>query len=268
MTSTRTLLPVFSKTPIDLGPEPKEDFSFLSELRSKYEDFRDALDSVPGSREYLMNYVKPDNGNTFYDEIGNMIISRAGNGNSGNSVVALAWNYKNLLNDWDGWVKGAKIHQAKKAYKEAQLERSQTWPFSHTMLHRKVIIDYYNSDKDKLAEVDAKILGKAIALKAELSLPYSPEEIVEMMTELAAEFEKETADAEADRVKEQFESRLEVLEHHDKFPSRWDDYGKGSLKSALFNSIYGITPAMYQEMEKRRPGFTDRILAIIAASKS
>jgi len=268
MTSTRTLLPVFSKTPLDLSPVPKEDFSFLSDLRTKYEDFRDALDSVPGSREYLMNYVKPDNGNTFYDDIGNQIMSKAGNGNSGSSVVALAWNYKNLLNDWDGWVKGAKIHQAKKAYNENQLERSQTWPFAHTMLHRKVIVEHYNSDKDKLAEVDAKILDKAVALKAELSLSYSPEEILDMMNELIDEIKNDDAEAEADRVKEQFESRLTVLEHHDKFPSRWDDYGKGSLKSYLFNSIYDITPAMYQEMEKRRPGFTDRILAVIAASKS
>ena len=265
---SRTLLPVFAKTPLELSQEPKEDFSFLTEERNTYEDFRAALDSIPGSREYLINYVKPEEGYSFYDDMGNQIMSAADNSHSGGSVVGLAWQYKNLLNDWDGWVKGAKIHYAKKAYKEAQLEQSQTWPFAHTMLHKKVIIDYYKSDKAKLAEVDAKILDKAVAFKAELSLSYSPDEVVEMMKELITEFEKETADAEAKGVKEQFESRLKVLEHHDKFPSRWDDYGKGSLKSQLFNSIYGITPAMYEAMEARRPGFKDRIQTIIAASKN
>ena len=264
----RTLLPVFAKTPLDLSPEPKEDFSFLTNERHTYEDFRAALDNIPGSREYLMSYVKPEEGYSFYDDIGNQIMSQAGHNHSGASVVGLAWQYKNLLNDWDGWVKGAKMHYAKKAYKETQLERSQTRPFAHTMLHKKVIIYYYKSDEEKLAEVDAKILDKAVALKAELSLSYSPEEIIEMMIDLMAEFEKETADADAAIVKEQFESRLEVLEHHDKFPSRWDDYGKGSLKSQLFNSIYGITPAMYEVMEERRPGFKQRIKAIIAASKN
>lgn len=264
----RTLLPVFAKTPLELSPEPKEDFSFLREERNTYEDFRAALDSIPGSREYLMNYVKPEEGYSFYDDMGNQIMSAAGNSHSGASVVGLAWQYKNLLNDWDGWVKGAKIHYAKKAYKEAQLERSQTWPFAHTMLHKKVIIDYYKGDKAKLAEVDAKILDKAVALKAELSLSYSPEEMMVMMKELITEFEKETADADAAIVKENFESRLKVLEHHDNFPSRWDDYGKGSLKSQLFNSIYGITPAMYEAMEERRPGFKKRIQEVIAASKN
>ena len=263
----RTLLPVFAKTCYGITEERKEDFSFLTESRHTYESFRAALDSIPGSREYLMNY-KQQGGFNFYDDMGNQIMSAAEGNHSGASVVALAWQYKNLLNNWNGWVEEAKIHQLKKAYKESQLELSQTWPFAHMMLERDVVIKHYKGNEEKLAQVNAKILGKATTLKTELSLPYSPEEIVDMMNDLIAEFEKEAADSKAKGIKDDFENRLKVLEHHDDFPSRWNDYGKGSLKSHLFNSIYGITPAMYEEMEKRRPGFTDRILAIIEASKN
>ena len=260
----RTLLPVFAKTHLDLAEEPKEDFSFIPDERYKYEDFRDALDSVPGSREYLMNYVKPENGSTFYDDMGNQIMSAAGSHHSGASVVALAWQYKNLLNDWNGWVEGAKRHYAKKAYKESQLERPQTWPLAHLLAEKDCTL-LYGHPEPALTKVNEKILSVATELKASLSLPYEPEVIIEMMTELVAEFEDEATRVEVARAKEYYEGRLEVLEHHDKFPDRWNDFGKGSLKSHLFGGINGISSGMYDEMERRRPGYKQRIEAIIAS---
>jgi hypothetical protein len=260
----RTLLPVFAKTCYDITEEPKENFSFLpDDMRYKYEDFRSALDSVPGSREYLMNYVKPEGGSTFYDDIGNQIMSAAGSHHSGASVVALGWQYKNLLNDWNGWVKGAKEHYAKKEYTNLQLERPQTWPFAHALAEKECASLYY--DSEAVAKADKKILSVIVELKGSLSLPYEPEEIVSMMTDLVAEFEDEATRAEVARAKEHYESRIEVLEHHDKFPDRWNDFGKGSLKSHLFGSIHGITSGMYETMETRRPGYKQRIQAIIAS---
>jgi hypothetical protein len=258
----RTLLPVFYKTCYDVTEEPKENFSFLPDERYNYEDFHAALDSVPGSREYLMNY-KPEGGSAFYDEIGNQIMSAAGSHHSGASVVALAWQYKNLLNDWNGWVKGAKTHYAKKAYTDSQLERPQTWPFAHALAEKECASLYY--DSEAVAKADEKILSVATKLKASLSLPYEINEVVSMMTDLVAEFEDEATKAEVARAKEQYEGRLEVLEHHDKFPDRWNDFGKGSLKSHLFGSINGITSGMYETMETRRPGYKQRIQAIIAS---
>lgn len=264
-TMPRTLLPVFAKTCYDITEEPKENFSFLpDDIRYKYEDFRAALDSVPGSREYLMNYVKPEGGSTFYDDMGNQIMSAAGSHHSGASVVALAWQYKNLLNDWNGWTKGAKEHYAKKVYKDLQLERPQTWPLAHVLAEKNCILLYNDADP-ALAKVNEKILSIATELKASLSLPYEPEEVVAMMSDLVAEFEDEATRAEIDRAKEYYEGRLEVLEHHDKFPDRWNDFGKGSLKSHLFGSITGISSGMYEAMEKRRPGYKQRIQAIIAS---
>ena len=261
----RTLLPVFAKTCYAITEEPKENFSFLpADTRYDYEAFRDALDSVPGSRDYLMNYKKPEDGYTFYDDIGNKILSRAGSHHSGASAVILAWSYKNLLNDWDAWVENTKIHQLKKAYKEAQLERVQTRPFSYALMAKNSELLYYSYD---IAKDEEKILEVATKLKADLSLTYSPQEIIVLMTDLVAEFEREATETEVALAKQRYEALLEVLEHHDKFPQRWDDFGKGSLKSHLFSSIYDINPGMYEDMEKRCPGFTKRIQAIIAASK-
>ena len=261
----RTLLPVFSKTCFSITEELKEDFSFIpDETRYKYEGFRAALDSIPGSREYLMNYVKPEGGFTFYDDMGNQIMSAAGSDHSGASVVALGWQYKNLLNDWKGWVEAAKIHYAKKEYKESQLERPQTWPLAHVLAEKDSILLYNDADP-ALAKVNEKILSVATELKTSLSLPYEPEVVIEMMTDLIREFEEEATRVEVARAKEYYEGRLEVLEHHDKFPDRWNDFGKGSLKSHLFGGINGISSGMYDEMERRRPGYKQRIEAIIAS---
>lgn len=263
----RTLLPVFAKTLLELTEEPKEDFSFLTgDARYNYETFRAALDSIPGSREYLMNYVQPAGGHTFYDDMGNQIMSKAGSHHSGHSVVALAWQYKILLNDWNKWVKDIKMNKANVTYKENQLERWQTLPFAHVAMEKESI-SLYSQPEEEMAKADAKILTVVADLKAKLSLPYEPQVIIEMMNDLVAEFEKEAADALEARAKEEFESRLMVLEHHEDHPKRWNDHGKGSLTSYMFGSIYDITPRMYEEMESRRPGFTDRILAIIEASK-
>lgn len=259
----RTLLPVFSKTCFSITEERKEDFSFLpADTRNDYEAFRNALDSVRGSREYLMNYVKQE-GSSFYDEIGNQIMSRAGDHHSGASVVALAWQYKNLLNDWKGWVEAAKTHYAKKEYTDSQLERPQTWPFAHALADKECASLYY--DSEAVAKAEKKILSVATELKDSLSLPYEPEVVIEMMADLVAEFEDEATQVEVARAKEQYESRIDVLEHHDDFPDRWNDFGKGSLKSHLFGGIHGITSGMYEIMEARRPGYKQRIEAIIAS---
>lgn len=259
----RTLLPVFANTCYGIREERKEDFRFLTDPHD-YEAFRAALDSVPGSRDYLMNKSE---GSSFYDEIGKKILSRAGDHHSGASVVGLAWTYKSLLNDWNGWVENAKIYQLKKAYKDKQLERPQTWAFAHAMDYKNTILKYYTDYQDRVAEADKKILGIVEVIKADLSLPYSNEVIINMMNELVSEFKKNAFEAAEAEAKEHFEALLEVLENHDKYPRRWDDAGEGSLTSGLFGSIYNITPAMYEVMEKRSPGFKERIMFVIAESK-
>jgi len=150
-------------------------------------------------------------------------------------------------------------------YKERQLERKQTWEYASAVKDRKAILKYYPDYKERCKRGDEKILGIVSKLKAELSLAYSHEVIAKMMDDLVAEFELDARLAAIEEDKRRFEQAIQILENHDNFPARWDDAGKGSLRSGLFGSIYDITPAMYEEMENRRPGFTDRILAVIDA---
>ena len=236
---SRTLLPVFSKHNLNLDKEPVEDFSFMKDERNDYEIFRGGLDSIPGSREYLK--VKTG---SFFDPMGIQIMCAAGDYHSGVSSACLAWSYKNLLNDWDGWVKAVKLRQAKDIYTKAQLERPSTWGIMN-------------------ADTDEKRKEAVQRLRAQFSLTYSDEEIVQMVTELVDEF-NETSRLNILRYEEErFQTKLELLDHHYQYPQRWDDHGAGKLKSSLFGSIYDISEKMFVAMEKKRPGYRAHINNLI-----
>ena len=242
---SRTLLPVFSKYSLGLNldaKEPVEDFSFLSDAytRSDYEAFRAGLDGIPGSREYLKSYEVPEGGHSFFDPMGNKIMCAAGGHHSGASASCLGWSYKNLLNDWDGWVKAVKLSQAKRQYENAQIERPSTWQFANS-----------TSEEGKKKGLDA--------LRAEFNLTYSDEEIALMVRELIAEFNENSRLRILEEEEERFNGRISVLEHHYKNPTRWDDCGEGKLKSALFGSIHGITEPMFVAMEKKHPDYRAHI---------
>lgn len=233
----RTLLPVFSKYSTNLNldaKEPVEDFSFLDE-RYDYETFRAGLDGIPGSREYL----KTKSG-SFFDPMGKQIMCAAGRHHSGASSAGLAWSYKHLLNDWDGWVKAVKLRQAKDVYTKAQLERPSTWGIMNAATY------------DKRMEAVQK-------LRAQFSLTYSDEEIVQMVTELVDELNETSRVNILRDEKERFQTKLEILDHHYQYPHRWDDHGAGKLRSSLFGSIYEITEEMFVAMEKKHPLYRSHI---------
>jgi hypothetical protein len=237
---SRTLLPVFSKYSTNLGldsksKEPVEDFSFLNYERSNYETFRAGLDGIPGSREYL----KAKTG-SFFDPMGKQILCAAGDHHSGASSSGLAWSYKNLLNDWDGWVKAVKLRQAKDVYTKAQLERPSTWGIMN-------------------ADTDEKRAEAVQRLRAEFSLTYSDEEIVQMVSELVDEFNETSRLPILRDEEERFQMKLDLLDHHYEHPQRWDDCGVGKLKSSLFGSIYEITDEMFVAMEKKYPLYRSHI---------
>jgi hypothetical protein len=244
---SRTLLPVFSKYSLGLNldaKEPAEDFSFLHNDRRDYEMFRDALDRIPGSREYLKDYERPEKGLSFFDPMGNKIMCAAGGHHSGASAAGLGWSYKLLLNDWDGWVKNVKLNQAKRQYKDAQIERPSTWQFANSM-----------TEEGKKKGIDA--------LRSEFNLSYSDEEIALMVRELITEWNENSRLQILEEEEDRFNDRILVLEHHHKYPQRWDDCGEGQLKSHLFGSIHGITEAMFVAMEKKHPDYRAHIRNII-----
>lgn len=244
---TRTLLPVFSKYAAKLSldaKEPMENFSFMrDDERYDYELFRKGLDGIPGSREYLKTYERPEYG-SFFDSMGTQIMCAAGGHHSGASAAFLGLQYKALLNDWDGWVKAVKLRQAEEDYKNAQLERPSTWQFANA-----------TTDEGRTHSIKN--------LRAEFSLTYSNEEIAQMIEELIQEFDENYRKEQLKLGEEYFNSRIKVLEHHYKFPERWDDAGKGRLSSALFGSIHSITEEMFVAMEKKHPGYRAHISQII-----
>lgn len=164
------------------------------------------------------------------------------------------------------FAKNLHIPLDKDAYKEKQLERSDTWAYARAIMKTKMILNYIPDYHDKVKEAEENINKVVDGLRRKFSLSYSNEVIIEMMNDLVAEFEQDEYDSFDASVKERLETQLNVLEHHDTNPKHWDDCGKGLLKSALFGSIYGITRDMYSEMERRRPGFTVRTHRIIVAS--
>lgn len=244
---TRTLLPVFSKYSLGLNihaKEPAENFSFMADdERYDYETFRSGLDGIPGSREYLKSYEHPE-GASFFDSMGTQIMCAAGGHHSGASASLLALQYKALLNDWDGWVKAVKLRQAEDNYSKAQLEDSSTWQFSHA-----------TTDEGRSHAIKN--------LRAEFSLTYSEEEIGVMIEELIQEFDDNYRKKHLMAEEDYFNSGIKVLEHHYKFPERWDDAGKGRLTSSLFGSIHNITDEMFATMEKKHPGYRLHICSII-----
>jgi hypothetical protein len=77
-----------------------------------------------------------------------------------------------------------------------------------------------------------------------------------MLVELGEEKSKETAAQEEKSRRNEFEGRINILEHHYKHPRRWYDSNFGS---ALFGSIDNITEEMMTEMERRHPGYREHI---------
>ena len=64
--------------------------------------------------------------------------------------------------------------------------------------------------------------------------------------------------------KDIFDGRIEVLEHHYEYPSRWNDSRSGS---ALFGSPRSITEEMFVEMEKKYPNYRAHIAAVIKGNQ-
>ena len=267
METTRTLLPIYERYVNVLDVEKKEapeDFSFMpNDYRSDYEMFRKALDSIPGSREYLKNYSYKVNERTFCDPIGNQLMMKAGDHHSGSSVRGLAWTYKQILNDWDGWVLTTKIYYSKKLYEKRQLTLEDTWEYDHAVSKRNSLSSIYRGQSKNIQELDDAIQVAIQNLRKKYSLTYSDDEIKELMEDLIHEFNINSRKEMYERDKREFDEKIEILDHHYKHPTRWEDYGKGMLKSVLFGSIYGITETMYAVMETRYPGYRQHIRSLM-----
>jgi hypothetical protein len=249
--STRTLLPVWNvyKQGLNLDvKEPLENFDWMGEDSDKNEYLaaKAALDSTPGSREYLKDYPPPKRGtSSFADSFGGSLLSKFGSHHSGASVVCLARMYQLLLNDWDGFVLGQKTRAARDNYLEKQLEMSDLWRYSNTRMMLSTV------------RVNPMLLNE---YREKYKISYDDDTMIQMLDALINEKDIDRLEEQNTVSREIFEGRIQVLEHHYEYPARWNDSPSGSV---LFGSPRNITEEMFVQMEKKYPNYRAHIAALI-----
>jgi len=226
----RQLLPPFSVYSADASvKESKEDFSW-HEQRKEFENVRQALDKVEGSREWLKNFR-----GSFHDEEAAELISHIDlSYHSGASLSIVLRMYQFVLSDWDGWVLAQKTRTLKDEYNAKQI----TWDEVKRVL-------YY----DPISE-----------FKAKYQLDINLKELIAQLTQIDVEY-KAAYDAEMQRYEdERTKAQIGVLEHHYQYPSRWFDSTQGS---SLAGHPSRIEAKHIAEMEKRHPGYQEHLMLII-----
>jgi hypothetical protein len=240
----RTLLPVFKALVRTYNKEEPETFDWLPrDIRQDYVLAKEALDRIPGSREWLKSYTFESEGMPFCSPMGNQIMSAFGSHHSGSSATRLGWNYKFLLNNWDSFVLNSKESLAREEYDAKQLTSTDMQTFLRL----------------KYEWQEGKLIREVERLRGFFNIHHDYETTYTMLLELAEEKSKEAAAQEEKAKREYFEDRISVLEHHYKYPSRWYDSEWGS---SLFGSVKNISPEMMEEMERRYPGYKEHIASL------
>ena len=238
----RTLLPVFNKYALSKGldiQEEPETFNWMKK-QDQYdlEMAKAALDNLPGSREWLKDYtfVEGESAHPFCNGFGPRLLSDFGIHHSGASATRLAWNYKGILNNWNGFVYMVKHSYLKDEYKARQLTKT-----------------------------DIATYGKSIqGMKEAFKLPYDDDTTRAMLSDLEAEILAEEW-ARMDKAKaDKLAARINVLKHHYAFPDRWFD-GPGG--SALAGSPDDISSEVMTEMTKIYSDYPSHIKLVLEAFK-
>lgn len=184
----RTLLPVFKQWKSSAGVENievNETFHWIpASARCDYEMAREALNKITGSRDYLRTYSSPDK-MPFMDSMGIKLLDEFGGHHSGSSAIALAYSYKSLLNDWNGFVLDTKRQYARLEYNKLQLDHDDIYSY------KKLI----NSDAGEMT-IDSEILS----LKKEFSIQYDMAIVRAMLNDLIKEKDDEAVQAAINRL--------------------------------------------------------------------
>lgn len=245
--------------------EPVEDFSWMARQEStfnglswtisnpsEYEDCREALNRVEGAREYLKTYVAKEEGEgfNFTDSIGEQI--KLGNHHSGASYFAMLWTYKNLLNDWDGWVLAQKEWRAFQEYKKVQVEPHIITGLYHSC---RQCIDGKNRGSDLEKDLLAGAAAHGLNGRIHEIYPILSHLFTEHMARLALEAQEEKKRAHQDLI-----GGLQFKYMH---PVRWFDTPWGSTISPT--TPHYITEEAFVEMEAKYPGYRAHIQRVQSA---
>ena len=245
--TTRTLLFPWSEYKHEYNiykKESPETFDWISDsgIRYDYETAKAALDTMPGSREYLRSYTCDKSGEYFNDPIGLPLLGNFGSHHSGASVTLLAWNYKHLLNNWDTFVLNTKTDLARRIYDQTQITEDELCRY-----------------KDIPRDASSQIFSYLEDLQKHYTIPYGIVTIKEILDALIEERSKERLERIAKEKEDLFKGRIGVLKHHYMFPMRWKDYSGGS---SLFGSPFSVTEEMIRAMEAIYPDYRQHIIRI------
>ena len=244
----RTLLPTWNeyKHQDSYLTEPLESFYWMTDddERYNYEMARKGLNTIPGSREWLKNYIATEGTPSFYEGMGSDIMSSFGPHHSGASCTGLGWMYKHALNNWDTFVQDVKRRQERRIYDNTQLTRND--------------IAQYKDNRDNEFTMNVAMN----ALRKRFNITPDDTMMKKMLEALIAEHRLEDIEEDRRLNKEYYESQISILKHHYKFPHRWNDTPQGS---SLFGSLKDIRPNMMAAMEEIHPGYTEHIEAIKAS---
>ena len=245
---SRTLLPPWSVYKQTLGLDVKEiaeTFDWMTPLdQHDYFVVRDVLNSTPGAREWIMDCP---GGRTYENEYAQSILRKFGSWHSGASAIALANIYRNLLKNWDQFVLEKKTHYARKAYDSKQMTNEHITDFIRTCETFDEANDSLFSHICSIYEIDAT-QGRA--------------ELMRKFREVLDEQAVEKEELKKSFAKRYFDESIATLEWLYKHPYRWNDHGIVEIKCSLFGPIERISEKMFEEMEKRHPGYRAHIYDI------
>ena len=250
--------------------EAVEDFSWMGEQgivgashpctfgsksdRMYYEDCREALGRVAGSKEWLKAYVGVEEGSgrlNFDDTTARQILLHQGH--SGSSWCGIMWSYKALLNDWDGWVLATKERQALREYREIQVP---DYVFSRLQSLAAGLFAGHGGDHGPTD-------GGVKAYAAQWGFQGSLEDISDMAGHIHLENEDRKEAERMRQAEEDHRSLMGGIKFKYRNPIRWFDTASGS--NILPRTPHDITGRAIQEMSQKHPEYRQHLQLITAA---
>ena len=233
--------PFFSEAAGLNEKEEPETFDWMNKRQEEayYEDMRQALDKVPGCREYLRSLNPTDRHN---DPLVNSLYDALADGpnHSGASFGCLVGSYRHALWDWDGFVLAQKEHIIMGYYKARQIQPDKL---------RWFLNDTYHTFGMTEAETIVKNMADHNVEFSDESVPTSWADLKAITNPLMTEFRLQKEAEEAKAAERRFKNRIERLEFNLKHPSRWFwPRGEG-------NPRYCITEQEMAAMEAKHPGY-------------
>ena len=236
--TTRTLLPTWKnyRVMFPFTKEPFESFEFIKNesLRKNYILLKNALDSIPGSREYLRNHTT--NVNQFFNDFGPKILSHLELYTTRDSLIGLIRKYKYLLNMWDNFVEDIKSNDLRNEYILKQIHPTHINKYA------------YVGNNPLNAIKEAEKIKNIYNLTGDISM------IIKGLNDLVEEQHEEYKIQVSEELCKQFEKHLLILGDHYKNPTLW--------KNSTFGSPNMVTEEMIVALEAIYPDYRAHIKAI------